>query len=210
MRGEFEILLEQPRSFERMAVRRAADGIFLSDHAFELFAKAVRVQKVAHANSAPRHFVLVGGSDAARRGADGRGAARRFRSFVHFAMIRKNQVRTAADKKPPAYVDVGLLEVFELVHQRGRINDGSRPYDGFLSGAQNAARNQLKNETTTVEDDGVTGVVTPGVARDLISRRGKIIANLAVSFVAPLRADDCDRLRFNVFGHVRLLRAVRS
>ena len=133
VRGNFQILFEQPFGFERMAVRRAADGIFLGDHALELLAQAVRIHHVAHANSAPRHFVFVRRADSARSGADLRRAARRFRGFVHFAMVGKNQVRAIAEEKPPANFDARFLQIFELGDQRDRIDHGSRSDHRFLS-----------------------------------------------------------------------------
>ena len=100
--GNFEILIEQPFGFERMSVSGAADGVFLGEHALKLFAEAICIEQVADANAAPRHFVFVGRSDAARSGADFRRAPSGFGGFVHFAMIGKNQVRAVAQEQASA------------------------------------------------------------------------------------------------------------
>src|SRR5208282_4698745 len=60
MRGDFEILLEQTRSFQRVAVGGGADRVFLGNHALELLAEPFGLEQIAHANAAPGHFVFVG------------------------------------------------------------------------------------------------------------------------------------------------------
>ena len=55
-----------------------------------------------------------------------------------------------------------------------------------------------------VEDDGMSGVVTAGVAGDVVERRGNVVNDFAFAFVAPLGADDDDRSRrrfVHIEGH---------
>ena len=79
-----------------MAVGCFADQIFFGDHALEFDAETFRLQHIAHADSAPSHFVFVGRADPARSGPDLRLTTREFRGLVHFAMVGKDQVRAVA------------------------------------------------------------------------------------------------------------------
>ena len=78
------------------------------------------------------------------------------------------------------------------------IDHGARADDRFLPGAQNAAGNELQHVAMAIEDDGVAGVVSAGVARGVVERRSEVVDHLPFSFVAPLRADyrDCFGLSF--------------
>src|ERR1700720_308056 len=109
MRRKFKVLLEEASDFERMPVGGMADRVLFQDYTLELFAEAIAIEEVAHADSAARHFVFVSGADTARRGADFRRAARLFGSFVHFSMIGKDQVGAIAEKEPPAHLNAGFL-----------------------------------------------------------------------------------------------------
>ena len=195
MRGELKILVDDSRNFERMAVGRAADRVLFGEHALELGAEAIGLKQIANANSTASHFIFVGRADATRRGPDFRFAARGFRGLVHLAMIRKDQVRAIAQEKAAAQFDAGFLEVFEFGDERGRIDDSAWSDHGFLLRPQDAARNQLQHVAVAVEDDRMARVVAAGVARGVIKRRGKIVDDLALPFVAPLGSDNGNRFR---------------
>src|SRR5580704_6423253 len=64
----------------------------------------------------------------------------------------------------------------------------------MLAGTQNSARDQLEDETVSVEDDGMAGVVASRASRNVIERRGKIVHHLALAFITPLCAHYHDRL----------------
>jgi hypothetical protein len=52
-----------------------------------------------------------------------------------------------------------------------------------------------------IVDDGVARVVASGIAGDVIKRRCKVVDDFTLSFVAPLRADNCDRLCSGTLCH---------
>ena len=180
-------MLEQARSLKRMAIRCRTDRIFLPDHAIELFAETIRLDQIADANSAARHFVFIGRADSARRGADLRLSPRGFRGFVHFAVIRKNHMGAIAQEKTPAHVDARFFQVFDFGKQRNGVYDGSGANHGLFSRAQNPAGNQLQDETTAIENNGMPGIVAAGVAGRVVKRRSNVIDDLAFPFVSPLR-----------------------
>ena len=89
----------------------------------------------------------------------------------------------------------GLAEIFDFGDQRGGIDHRAGADNGLLFRAQNAAGNQLQHEAVAVEDDGVAGVVSAGVARGVIKRLSQAIDDFAFPFVAPLGADNRNRFR---------------
>ena len=57
---------------------------------------------------------------------------------------------------------------------------------------QDAGRNQPQHELRAVDVDGVAGVVAALIARDDVEARRQQIDDLALAFVAPLRAEHCE------------------
>src|ERR1700719_4510741 len=189
MRRKFKVLLEQAGGFERMPVGGMADRILFQDYTLEFFSEAIAIEQIAHADSAARHFVLICGTDTARRGADFRRAASLLGGFVHFAVIRKNHVGTIAEKQSTAHFDAGFFQVFEFRNQCRRINHGAGTDHGFFFRSKYAAGNQLEDVAMAVEDDGMPCIVPARVPSDVVKRGSHIVYDLALAFIAPLRAD---------------------
>jgi hypothetical protein len=133
----------------------------------------------------PRHFVFVGRADSARSRADFRRAARRFGRLLHLPVIGKNQMRAVGKMQASRDVDAGFCQRVQFRHQRRRIHNHSRPDHRMLARAQNSAGDQLQDETVSVEDDGVAGVVPTRASRDVIERRGKVVHHLALALHRP-------------------------
>ncbi len=55
---------------------------------------------------------------------------------------------------------------------------------------EHAAWHQLQNELLAIDDDGVSGIVAPGIARHYGEIFGKDINDLALTLVAPLGANN--------------------
>src|ERR1700723_2068041 len=176
-----------------MPVGRAADRVFFLDYALQLVLESVGVEQIDHANPAPRHFVFVGWSDSARRGADRRGSARRLRRFIHFAVIRENQMRAIAEKKPPARFDSRFSKVFHFDQQGRGIHHGSRADDRLLARPQNSAGDQLQDVFMIIKNNGVAGVMSARVAGRIVERLGEVIHYLTLAFIAPLRPNHDNR-----------------
>src|SRR5580693_10531042 len=196
-----------------MAVSGMAYRILFQDDALEFLAEAIAIEQIAHADSAARHFVFIRGADAARRGADFRRAARLLSGFVHFAVIRKNQVGAIAKKQPATHFDAGFFQVFEFRDERRGINYGAGPDYGFLFRPKYAAGNQLEDVAMAVEDDGVPRIVAARVPGDVVKRRSHIVYDFAFSFIAPLRADYhycLSRRLIHLSGHPEPFQAAQS
>ena len=105
-------------------------------------------------------------------------------------MVGKNQVRAIAQEQPPANFDAGFFQIFELAKQSHRIDHRAGADYGLLFRPQDAAGNELQDVAMIIEDDRVPGIVPAGIARGVIERRGHVVDDLALPFVAPLRAYD--------------------
>ena len=193
MRGDFQIFIEQARGFERMPVSRAADRVFFLDHALQLVLETVGVEQIDHANPAPRHFVFIGWSDSARRGADRRGSARRLRRFIHFAVIRENQMRAITEKQASARFDSRFSKVFHFDQQGRGVHHGSRADDRLLARPQDSAGDQLQDVFMIIKNNGVAGVMSARVAGRIVERLGQVVDDLALAFIAPLRSHHDNR-----------------
>src|SRR6202158_3537972 len=97
--------------------------------------------------------------------------------------------------QPSGDIDSGLRKSVELRDQSQRIDHDARADDRMLARAQDPARNQLQDETIPVVDNRVPRVVPARATRDEIERGRKVVHNLALAFITPLRTYDYNRLR---------------
>ena len=151
-------------------------------------ASASAVGEVADADAAPRDLVLVGRADAARGRPDLALAAPRLAQQVELAVIRQDQVRLVADHQAIADVDAGARQLVDLGEERLRIDDDAVADDAGDAVVEDAGRQQPQDELAAVGVDRVPGVVPALVARDDREVRRQQVDDLALAFVAPLRA----------------------
>src|SRR5947209_18693890 len=76
-----------------------------------------------------------------------------------------------------------------------------------LAGMDDARRYEMQRVRLLADFDGVAGVVTALIARDHVEALGEEVNDLALAFVAPLRADDDNyhSFQFSVFSFQLLL-----
>src|ERR1700730_497432 len=103
-------------------------------------------------------------------------------------------MRAIADVQTASNLDASVAQSFDFADEGGGIDDHSSADDGVTAGAQNAARDQLKDVAIFADDDGVSGVVSSGYASDVVERAGEIVDDFAFSFIAPLRTYHDDRI----------------
>ncbi len=156
------------REIDVRAISAFRQAIFLCHYTRGFFAEQRRIEQVAHAQSTARHFVFIRRSDATRSGADLICAARAFRGFIEFAMVRKNQMSAIADVQAAGHVHARLAESLDFVDQRAGINHHAHANDGVLFRPQNSARNQLENVLVLADDDGMPGIMAASHANDEI------------------------------------------
>src|SRR2546423_15408843 len=98
-------------------------------------------------------------------------------------------MRAIADQKILADFYPEPAQVFDLGHQRDRIDNHAVADDADFSAPQNSRRNEMENIGRAAVNDGVAGVVTALPADDHIGLAREHIDDLSLSFVAPLRAN---------------------
>src|SRR5262245_62216447 len=93
-------------------------------------------------------------------------------------------------------LDALRAQSVNLIEQRLRVNHHPVADDAGLARVVDARRNQVQNELViyppAADDDGVAGVVAALVASDNVEMWRQQVNDLALPFVSPLRADDCE------------------
>ena len=109
--------------------------------------------------------------------------------FVEQPVIRQHQMRAIADEQVLADVDAELAQSFDLAHQRYRIDNHAVADDATLAAPQNSRRNEMQNIFRPAMNHGMAGVVPALAAHDDVRVRREHVDDLALAFIAPLRAD---------------------
>ena len=148
-----------------------------------------QVGEVHQPDRAAADLVLVGRADAAAGGADRALAGGLFAGDVELLMQRQDQRDVLGDAQVlRRHRDALLLEPVDLVDQRLRIeHDAVADHRQLV--AHHAGRQQRQLVGGAVDDQRVAGVVPALKAHDDVGLLGQPIDDLALAFVAPLRAD---------------------
>src|SRR5678815_593858 len=144
------------------------------------------------ADAAPADLVLVRRTDAARGRPDFPLASPRLRQHIKLPVVRQDDVSLFADEEPAVDVDARPGEFVDLLEERLRIDDDTIADDAGDAGMQNARRNQMQDELRPFHKNRMTGVVATLIPRDSREMRRQHVDDLALAFVAPLRAEHCD------------------
>src|SRR5580704_6255313 len=111
-------------------------------------------------------------------------------------MVRQNHMGAVGNKKMPVDLHSGLAQGASLFEKGDRIEDHPIANHAAAAGPQHAAGNQLKDELLTVDDDGVSGIVSASVARHNREVLRQNVDDLPFALVAPLGAHDHRSLTF--------------
>src|SRR5258708_7823268 len=98
-------------------------------------------------------------------------------------------MRAIADEQVLPDLDAQLAQAFDLGHERHGIDHDAIADDASFSAPQNSRRDQVQNVFRPAMDDGVPGVVPALAADDDVRLRGENVDDLALAFIAPLRAN---------------------
>ena len=176
---------------ERFGVEeRVRDHVFFADGIFDVFLEKLQVEKIGNAQAAAAHFVFVGGADAARGGADLYAAGRILRGQFDHAVVGQDYVGAIRDEKTAVHLDASCAQRVHFFQERQRIEHNAVANHAAAAGAQHAARDQLQNEFLAVDDDGVAGVVSAGVAGNDGELLRQHVDDFPFALIAPLGADD--------------------
>ncbi len=105
-------------------------------------------------------------------------------------MVRQDHVGAVADEQAAIHFHAGFAQRGHFLEKGDGVEHHAVADDAAAARPQDAARHQLKNEFLSVDDDGVPGIVSAGIAghdREILREN---VHDLALAFVAPLRTDD--------------------
>ncbi len=103
---------------ERLAVEeRMRDGVLLAAGVLDVLLQQSLVEQVLHAQTAARHLVFVGGTNAARGGANLHPSGSVLRRQLDQAMIGKNDVGAVADEEVAVNLDAGRAQRVDFLHE---------------------------------------------------------------------------------------------
>ena len=156
------------------------------------------VEKVGDAEAAARHFVFIGGADAARSGSDLDPSGSILGAEFDHAMVGQDDMGAIADEeigrrttvRGTCHLEPGGAQGGDLLHESERIEDDAVTDDRLRLLAEDAAGNELQDELLAGDGDGMSGVVSAGIARDNFKVIGEHIDDFALALIAPLGAEN--------------------
>ena len=107
-------------------------------------------------------------------------------------MRGQQNLGAVADAQLVRDVHSGRGQLLDFLQQRHRIDHQAVADHRDLARMQNAARHQPQHEFAVADQDRVAGVVAALIAHDVVEAVGEQIDQLALAFVAPLRAENDD------------------
>src|SRR5207245_2061795 len=143
---------------------RMRDHVFLANRIFDVLLQQFEVEQIGDAQAAPAHLVFVCGSDSARSGANLDASGSIFRGQFNHAVIRENHMRAVRDEEIAVDLHTSLAQGADFFEESERVEHHAVSNHTAASGAQNSTGHQLENELLAIDDDGVAGVVSAGVA----------------------------------------------
>ena len=86
------------------------------------------------------------------------------RAQFHHAVVRQNHLRAIRDEEIAIHLHAGIAQRCHFLQKCHRIQHHAVADDAGALGPQNAAGHKLQNKFLPVDDDGVSGVMSAGVA----------------------------------------------
>ena len=150
---------------QRIGIKqRMRDHVLFAARVFDVRAQKYAVEQVSNAQTAAPHFVFIRWTDAARRGSDFHSTGSVFRSKLHHAMVRQNNLRPVRDEKIAIDFHTRGAERRDLLKKGQRIDYDSIADDARALRPQNAPGHKLQNKFFSIDDDRVPGIVATGIA----------------------------------------------
>ena len=153
-------------------------------------AQPLRMAQVEHAHAAARDLVLVRRTNPAARRPDRLAGCA---LLVQQLVVGEHQVRAIADVEAPLDVHAVAHELVDLGEQRLGVEHDAVADRAPHARVQDAARNLVEHGRAVADVHGVAGVRAALVAHHPVGALGQDVDELALPFIAPLRADDDDR-----------------
>ena len=175
----------------RVALERAQHQLLRLQRGHDLLLEDLLVEQVLDADAQTRCLVGVAGADAAFGRADLELSELGFAGVIEHQVVRHDQVRVGADAQV-AHVHAALAQTVDLRRQdRGVDNDAVADDAGRL-GVEDPGGDQVELEGLLAAHDRMAGVVAALEAHHGCGALGQQVYDLALTFIAPLGANDRD------------------
>src|SRR4051812_33202963 len=107
-------------------------------------------------------------------------------------MVGKNYLRAIADKQMSIHLHAHTAQAVHFLHKCERVQYHAIADNALATLAQYAAWDQLQDKLLSLDDHGVSGIVSAGIASHYVIGLREHVNDLALALIAPLRADnDC-------------------
>ena len=149
------------------------------------------VEEVLHTDADPVDLVGVGRTNSASGGTDPALAQESLSDPVHRLVVGSDDVGVGADEGV-GHLDAAPAQGVELVVHDVQVDDDAiSEYRGGV-GVEDSSGQQVHDEGVVTHDNGVSGVVAPGVPDAVVDSLGYLIGGFSFSLVAPLGSHDDD------------------
>src|SRR5208337_4274126 len=105
-------------------------------------------------------------------------------------MVGKNHVRAIADEQIAVNLHAVGAEGVDFLDEGKRVEHHAVADYSAATLAKHTAWNELQDKLLTVNGNCVSGIVATRIARHHLKMFGENVNDLALAFIAPLRADD--------------------
>src|SRR5271168_531283 len=184
--------------------QRVGDGILFITGIFNMRLQQTAIEQVDHAQAAAMHLVFIRRTDAPAGGADLLPSGSILRRQLDHAMVGQNHLRAVGDKKLLIDVDPQVAQLADLFKESQWVQHHAIADDRPAVRTQNTARDQLQDELLAPDDDGMSSIVTAGIARYNSKPIGKNVDDLSFSLIAPLGAQYYRSLSSHALQSVRV------
>jgi hypothetical protein len=164
----------------------------VDEEPLDLLRQRGKIGEVGEADRTAPDLVLVGRPDAPARRADLRAGRRpALAQQVEVAMQGEDERRIVGDPEVfGRYGDALPRQLLDLGYQRMRVQHDAVADDRELARADDAGGQQAQLEGGAADDQRVAGIVAALEAHHHVGALRQPVDDLALAFVAPLRADD--------------------
>src|SRR5438270_4887491 len=144
----------------------------------------LEIEQIGHAQAAAAHLVFISWTDAPRRSADLYATGSILGCQFDHAMVGQDDMSAIADEQIVIDGYASGPQTRDFFQKRDRIEHNSIANHAATAGPEHSRGHKLQDELLAINDDGVTGIMTPGVTGYDGETLREHINNLAFALVA--------------------------
>lgn len=178
-RAPFVIFLDL--SLDIVLQQIAVTLLVSSSHGSQFLVHELLVEDLANSDTRASGLGLVARADALLGGADGASAELNLLEAIDERVKLEQSVGAVTDEDAVLVFEIVLLELLELVEELRHADDSSRADEVDGLRVDQAGGEDMEVVSDTIDDDGVTGIVTTGRASGDLELLGQEVDKLALA-----------------------------